>query len=350
MAYSSIANAEIAVGAPGTNALFVKLRDNPEEIATGGSGATRIVTAALTDALITEAKLGTGSVTSSKIGTGEVTATEIASSAVTQAELKSTTASQSLVISADSYGNITPTGGLYTLSYYLGNNRASPTSTQNMIIIGHETTYSAHVRMYNVDSVSSATAYIYSRYIQASPPYDFGDGIVRKFVYAAIDNVTGDIIGTYSADDPPWAYHGNSTIKPDYYDDEGRPIKINYTPKAKWEDLPKGDGDALQNHIDDTRSPDNYKLKIIDNDYKMIGMTEIPHPFINLQPIDLSNKTIVMIDPVDDFLTSLSIFQENENVSISELITEKYLKIDNSPLNRIVPNGCVAVKARMKLT
>lgn len=47
MAYSAIANSEIAVGAPITNNLMTKLRDNPEEIATGGSGATKVVYSAL---------------------------------------------------------------------------------------------------------------------------------------------------------------------------------------------------------------------------------------------------------------------------------------------------------------
>lgn len=51
MAYSTIPNSEIAVGAPITNNLMTKIRDNPEAIAEGLSGATRIVEAALAAAV-----------------------------------------------------------------------------------------------------------------------------------------------------------------------------------------------------------------------------------------------------------------------------------------------------------
>jgi len=47
MAYSNIPDTEIAVGKPGSNQLFTKLRDNPEAIALGLAGATRIVKNAL---------------------------------------------------------------------------------------------------------------------------------------------------------------------------------------------------------------------------------------------------------------------------------------------------------------
>ena len=47
MAYSTITDTEIQPGKPGSNQLFTKLRDNPEAIATGLTGATRIVKNAL---------------------------------------------------------------------------------------------------------------------------------------------------------------------------------------------------------------------------------------------------------------------------------------------------------------
>lgn len=47
MAYSTITDTEIQPGKPGSNQLFTKLRDNPEAIAAGLSGAPRIVKNAL---------------------------------------------------------------------------------------------------------------------------------------------------------------------------------------------------------------------------------------------------------------------------------------------------------------
>lgn len=42
MSYTAIPNSDIDQDSPGTQVLFTRLRDNPEAIATGASGATRI--------------------------------------------------------------------------------------------------------------------------------------------------------------------------------------------------------------------------------------------------------------------------------------------------------------------
>lgn len=55
MAYSAIAGSEIDADSPITAGLMTKLRDNPEAIALGLSGATRIVDAALDTGAATSA-------------------------------------------------------------------------------------------------------------------------------------------------------------------------------------------------------------------------------------------------------------------------------------------------------
>ena len=60
MAYNTIADSDIDPESPLTTTLLTRLRDNPISIAAGDSGAPKIVTAAITDANVTTAKLESG--------------------------------------------------------------------------------------------------------------------------------------------------------------------------------------------------------------------------------------------------------------------------------------------------
>ena len=60
--YAAILNSEVDPESPITTSLMVALRDNPIAITEGSSGAPNIVTAAITDANVTQAKLPTSTV------------------------------------------------------------------------------------------------------------------------------------------------------------------------------------------------------------------------------------------------------------------------------------------------
>jgi len=55
-------------------------------------------------------------------------------------------------------------------------------------------------------------------YINASPPYDMGDGQVHGFVFAQVEKGSGRVIALYSADVPPWVYNGPTDVRPHYVD------------------------------------------------------------------------------------------------------------------------------------
>ena len=67
MAYANIPDTEIEPGKPGSSSLFTKMRDNPEAIAAGESGAPKIANAAFSDNTISGVKLVTESVQSLQI-------------------------------------------------------------------------------------------------------------------------------------------------------------------------------------------------------------------------------------------------------------------------------------------
>lgn len=52
------------------------------------------------------------------------------------------------------------------------------------------------------------TIYAQQRYIQASPPYMLGDINWGHFLFLLRNITSGEIISSYEAEDPPWAYNG----------------------------------------------------------------------------------------------------------------------------------------------
>jgi hypothetical protein len=168
------------------------------------------------------------------LANGYVVEAMVGSGAISRTKLKSTTASQSVSVGGSGgTASITPTGGDYSMGWFAG----AAFSTISYRLDG--ATYSASVRFSNSDAVSR-TAYLYSRYIQASPPYNLGNGNIPLFVFAAIDNNTGKVIAASAAEDPPWAYHGPTDITADRYDEQGRGWRgdVEITQAVKQADMP----------------------------------------------------------------------------------------------------------------
>ena len=52
------------------------------------------------------------------------------------------------------------------------------------------------------------------RFVQASPPYNLGNGDIPLFVFVEVAS-DGSILGTCVSTDPPWAYNGPTNILAD---------------------------------------------------------------------------------------------------------------------------------------
>ena len=65
--------------------------------------------------------------------------------------------------------------------------------------------------------------YIQERYINSSPPYNFGE----SFVYVAYDK-DNKIVGISAALDPTWAHHGPHEIVPKFWKMRGK-VRVPYT-------------------------------------------------------------------------------------------------------------------------
>jgi len=125
-------------------------------------------------------------------------------------------------------------------------------------------------------------------YITASPPYSLGDGDIPLFVFLLLDS-EGNVKSTYASIDPPWAYSGNTDIRPDYYDANG----------VGWKTV-------------------NGVLTEIDYDYKNTDMNAIPHPFTLAD-----GDEVVMLNPFQSEMQNIldQFNSENDVCSMLNKIT-----------------------------
>lgn len=81
-------------------------------------------------------------------------------------------------------------------------------STFNGLYVGTLTTdYLAPNCLFSNSSAGSIAMYASQTYIQASPPYKLGNEQWNHFLYLLV-NAQGDVIASYEAEDPPYAYNG----------------------------------------------------------------------------------------------------------------------------------------------
>ena len=64
------------------------------------------------------------------------------------------------------------------------------------------------------DGGGSGSTFAQQRYVQASPPYKVGNKTWGHFLYMLV-NAQGDIVSSYEAEDPPYAYNGSPHNKKD---------------------------------------------------------------------------------------------------------------------------------------
>lgn len=381
--YTTIAGSEIDVDSPITESLFTRLRDNPIAISEGSSGAPQIQTAAIATSAVTEAKLATDSVTAAKLATDSVTADKIAADAVTaseiaanavgsseiangavhQAELDTSTGSVSS--SSANFVNFTLPGGQYgfwpqykadtvyrrwTIQFRLSvANGSNSSPTAYTTVIGMDG---------SSDSAYRGTGYVQQRYVNSSPPYNIGNGDIAHFIYARIDNTTNDIVGTYAADAPPWAYNGPTDIRADFYDKQGKAWRFKRT-FAKSDELTgdfEQDQIKLQDSITKRRLMKQAREGVVDWSELTEHIEPITHEIKNAdmalipQPMDTQEGiSIVLLNPTSPLVDDLALLAE-EKVDLSELLHNGYLSIDNESVDVAAPPGVKIVNAKWKDT
>lgn len=311
------------------------------DVATGGGTATGTNTGDQTITL-------TGAVTGS--GTGSFPTT-LASAIVAQGNLKTTTGD--MTVNNNPLILTTGPGGEYGFWPTVSDNFGSSTghvlsslSAVNAAGTAAGTVIGASLlQRFCLGINDNAILTARQRYIQASPPYDLGDGEVPLFVFALIEVSSGKVISTWTAPDPPWANNGPTIIRADFMDKEGKAFRFARPLISKA---------ALLNPL--TRDAELAKLN---NEPQLVEITQalkqadmplIPHPF---QGNDLTGKTVVLLDPVSTLVERLLRLHESfasSSESVGLLLHEDHLRVGNVPLVRARPPGVMCVTPSWKLT
>ncbi len=198
-------------------------------------------------------------------------------------------------------------------------------------------------------ATNSGTVTAEQTFIQASPPYDLGDGEIPLFVFAIVDNISGEIETSYAAPAAPWHYNGPTNIAADFYDASGRGFQLKpvLTPQLI----------ALQQRSDFItdallRRDFNQAIRELPSEsveitqlIKQADMPLIPHPFLGN---DLVGKTVVMLDPVSTEMLDLNeLLREGSDEALHDILVSSF-NIGNSPLVRNGPPGVIVVSAKWK--
>jgi len=343
-AYVSIPNGDVDPESPITTSLMVAMRDNPTAITEGSTGAPKIQTAALET---------TG-------GSEAVTQDTIRASAVGQGELKTTSGTVS--VAAD-IGLLTLPGGEY--GFFIQTRTSSTVNVENLAAAQSpidttgaqypqqlSTSYITQIHL-GIRNAGAVTMNAQQRYIQASPPYNLGNGDVPLFLFAAVDKL-GKILFTYVAEDPPWANNGPTNIRADFKRNgkgyqrhielpDGTTISSK-SPALRRIENPrinrKGDRDQW---IEAIRNPKIRDVEVT-QEIKNADMGLIPHPFLGN---NLTDITIVMIDPVGSITDELHILHgAGEDISG---ILRNNLRISNSQISGVAsPPGVMPITANWK--
>lgn len=349
MAYSAIPDSEIQVGAPLTNNLLVKIRDNPIGIANGDSGAPNVQSAGISNGAVTNAKLGTDSVTADKIAANAVGASEISSAAVGQGEIAPNAVGQSEIKEASgqvsttsaSFVRLTLPGGAY--GFYPRTKTSTGGALSEANIIGSlNFPITSFTTVISLKSNGGAILTAEQTYITASPPYDLGDGSIPLFVFCEMTK-SGKIVSIYSAPEAPWHHNGPTNIMPT------RKASGKFYRLAATVDCPVREPGK---DVAYARDMAKYLKQIKSGGTKEIEITQaIKNADMGLIPMPMEpgvGNTVVMIDPMSELMHDIIRLGDVGEVSIHDLLYSGALKIGNTKLERCGPPGVDVVSLRWK--
>lgn len=245
--------------------------------------------------------------------------------AVGQAELKTTTGSVSGIGSA----HYTLPGGEYGFYPRLRNTVNGGVTSS----FGSSWTSSTTDVTVIYLSAGAGTTTATQRYVQASPPYDLGNGAIPLFGFVELES--GTPVGAWFAPDPPWANNGPTNIRGDVLRN-GR--------KYRWER--SGALRAMRAFKSGRATPDDLlaalkeppELVEITQAVKQADMPLIPHPFLGRA----AGRSFVMLDPVGRQSEQLADLHA-QAIDLGELILGGYIEVSGDPLDAQAPPGVIPV-------
>lgn len=320
MAWRTIADSEVDPESPVTTSLAIAWRDNPIAIAEKAAGAPVLANDYIVQAMVSNSTIGQG-------------------------ELKTTNGTVSLTRTGND-GNGTSTalrtlpGGAFGFypEHSVNNNsiagKASARMQENRTTTLSENPYVwLSVEVTGFDNVNdSMTITFRQTYVQASPPYDMGDGECGLFVEVDVLK-NGWIAGLYVSPDPVWANSGPTNIRHDRIDNTtGKKYKSIIRPALTRDDLITGRCD-LDEYLSAQKEASVEEIEVT-AEFKRSDMEIVPHSWA-----EPPQGTICLLDPVNTH-DLLALHEAGEDVA--DLVHKGYIQIGDE-CKRCGPPGVVPV-------
>lgn len=256
---------------------------------------------------------------------------------IAQGALKTTTGDVSNSFTIASH--LTLPGGTY--GWYPQTWISGGNATTGQVIIsnpvGNVNTSAVTLIYVDATGMSQGSLNARQRYVQASPPYNLGNGDIPLFIFALVDSL-GHIKSTYIAPDPPWANNGPTDIRADYYRNGIGFKKPQLTHEQQIRLRDPKQRDAVLRELAETEDVElTYAVK-------NSNMLFIPHPFTNTV-----GMTVILLDTLTTFGDHIGDLH-TAGERISDFLHEGDIVVDNVPINCITPPGVIAVAASWKLT
>lgn len=286
-------------------------------------------------------------VTGAKMASATITQSKMAASSIGQGQMKTTQGTVSVSLPLNSFG-LTPVlpGGSYGFMPLVYSDHASDVDFRNFYKTSASTSQQPPGAYFFNKSLSVVrNGYAKVRYVQASPPYDLGDGEIKLFIFVEVDNTTGDIIRTYAAPEAPWHYSGPTDIRAEFYDDQGRGFRsVRDTSGLPFtREQARLDPAKLELYMSElSRAPRIFEE--ITQEIKNADMALIPAPMVATP-----DSTVVLLDPVSPLLEGLAALSEqDEDTSVCEMIHKGDIIVTNTSVNRAGPPGINVVRFRLR--
>lgn len=281
-----------------------------------------------------------------------VNASQIDAAAVHQSELKTTAA------------NITSTGATRIVKVQAGGEYAFDSTLKDSVNAGAQFFYfeakvvnTTFINAMALATTSGGTITARQRYVQASPPYDLGDGQIPLFIFLDVD-AGGNVIGSYIAADPPWANNGPTIIRPDF---TRGGVGFQRRPKGFEVQMPRksilGNPVLREQFLDakraiDRADPNSFSEVEVTQALKQADMSLLPHAtvgadFSGADP-EFPLASIVLLDPVSAVMEDLLVLQE-DGEDITDLLQSGFVEFGNSAIpGRKSPPGVMPVSVNWK--
>ena len=194
---------------------------------------------------------------------------------------------------------------------------------------------------------STVTGSCDNRYVDASPPYDLGNGEIDVFVWLRL-NAEGDITGMRVSHTPPWVFNGPTKASPDrvsrVVSEDGSESFVKKFVNVQQDILlPPWKGGDLDKWEDSINNPKMVEVEI-DQAVKNADMDLIPHPFVTLR----EGEHVILIDPTSSINDTLANMHRNKKEKVIDIFMDGYVDFSESA-NSVAPSGVEIRKAKWKL-